>query len=443
MSELKTFALPDVGEGLTEAEILAWRVAPGDVVTVNQALVEVETAKAAVELPSPFAGTVVSLDVSPGDLVPVGTTIITIDVAPATPGGSTPVPGAGVEIQVHREPVLVGYGAAAETVTRRPRTRGVLAPDAPTQVLAAPPRTVLAAAPRPVLAAAPRPVLAAPPVRALAKSRGVDLTEVLPTGPGGVITRADVEAVGRSVTEPATGSLARPLVAERIPVRGVLRTMAEAMVKSAFTAPHVTEWVTVDVTRSMELLARLRAHPDFDGVHVTPLTLVAAALIHAVRRTPRINGRWDEAAGEIVLPDHINLGIAAATPRGLLVPHIQNADRLTLPALARALAELAETARAGKATPEQLSGGTITITNVGVFGVDGGTPIINPGEAVILCAGRIAPRPWVVDGALAVRQVMELSLSFDHRLVDGALGSQALADVAHFLEDPAVEMLLG
>ena len=430
MSELRTFALPDVGEGLTEAEILAWRVAPGDVVTVNQALVEVETAKAAVELPSPFAGTVVSLDVSPGDLVPVGTTIITIDVAPANPGGSTPVPGAGVEIQVHREPVLVGYGAAAETVTRRPRRGGVvapIAPDAPTQVLDA----------------APRPVLAAPPVRALAKSRGVDLKEVLPTGPGGVITRADVEAVGRSVAGPATGSLARPLVAERIPVRGVLRTMAEAMVKSAFTAPHVTEWVTVDVTRSMELLARLRAHPDFDGVHVTPLTLVAAALIHAVRRTPRINGRWDEAAGEIVLPDHIDLGIAAATPRGLLVPHIQNADRLTLPALARALAELAETARAGKATPEQLSGGTITITNVGVFGVDGGTPIINPGEAVILCAGRIAPRPWVVDGALAVRQVMELSLSFDHRMVDGALGSQALADVAHFLEDPAVEMLLG
>ncbi len=423
MSELRSFFLPDVGEGLTEAEIVAWRVAPGDVVVVNQPLIEVETAKAVVELPSPFAGTVVSLAVTAGQLVPVGTALITFEVADGVSAVSALKPGA--EVLVHREPVLVGYGVAAETTARRARSsRGEPASSASAPSVG--------------------PVLATPPVRALAKAHGIDLAQVPASGLGGVITRTDVEAFVKStrVHAEADAWSGPALAAERIPIRGVLRTMADAMVRSAFTAPHVTEWVTVDVTRSVELLERMREHPKFAGIRVTPLTLVAAGLIHAVRRSPRINGRWDEAAGEIVLPDHIDLGIATATPRGLLVPHVPYADRLSLPDLAQALAQLADTARSGLATPAQLSGGTITVTNVGVFGVDGGTPIINPGQAAILCSGRIAPRPWVVDGSLAVREVMELSLSFDHRMVDGAIGSQALSDVARFLQDPAVELLL-
>jgi pyruvate dehydrogenase E2 component (dihydrolipoamide acetyltransferase) len=229
----------------------------------------------------------------------------------------------------------------------------------------------------------------------------------------------------------------------RTPIKGVTKLMAEAMVASAFTAPHVTEWVEVDVTRSLELVERLRARPEFEGVKVSPLLLVATGLIRAARRFPGINATWDAAAGEIVTKNYVNLGIAAATPRGLVVPNVKDADRLDLVGLARALQDLVDTARAGRTLPGDMAGGTITITNVGVFGVDGGTPIINPGESAILAMGRALARPWVVDGEVRVRQVMQLTLSFDHRLVDGALGSRVLADVARFLEDPAVELVLG
>jgi pyruvate dehydrogenase E2 component (dihydrolipoamide acetyltransferase) len=483
MSEVKTFRLPDVGEGLTEAEILSWHVKRGDTVTVNQTIVEIETAKAAVELPCPYAGTVAEILVAEGDVVLVGTPILTITTslvlgegAPARHRGDSTSPMAPEPVPVanapQREAVLVGYGVKQTgTPQRRPR---VLAhdPHGTTQPEAGPPGEAV----KPVrhgglemgrqleavLSQRP-PVLAKPPVRRLAKELQVDLAGVDATGTDGAITRADVEraaslagrpeAVGRDARtygapghlHPAVGKLARDpsLPREtRAPIKGVVKHMAEAMVASAFTAPHVSEWVEVDVTRSLELVERLRLRPEFDGVRVSPLLLVAAGLIHAVRRHPGINATWDAAAGEIVTKHYVNLGIAAATPRGLVVPNVKDADSLDLAELAQALHDLVETARAGRTTPADMSRGTITITNVGVFGVDGGTPIINPGESAILAMGRAVAKPWVVDGEIRVRQIMSLTLSFDHRLVDGALGSQALADIGRFLEDPALALLL-
>jgi pyruvate dehydrogenase E2 component (dihydrolipoamide acetyltransferase) len=262
---------------------------------------------------------------------------------------------------------------------------------------------------------------------------------VQPTGPNGTITRADVEeAVNgsappvRSVTT-AAGTGAE----ERIPIKGVRKQMAAAMVASAFSAPHVTIFTTVDVTPAMELVDRLRTMPDFEGVRVSPLLVVAKALLLAVKRNPLVNSTWDDRAQEIVVKHYVNLGIAAATPRGLIVPNIKNADALSLPELGLALNELTDTARAGRTSPADMQNGTITITNVGVFGVDNGTPIINPGESAILCFGAVRDMPWVHNGELAVRKVTQLSLSFDHRIVDGQLGSQVIADVAALLADPA------
>lgn len=475
MSEVKTFLLPDVGEGLTEAEILSWHVKPGDEVVVNQTIVEIETAKAAVELPCPYAGVVAEVFVSEGEVVEVGAPILSIATAgsvgaaapapvPTTEAAdATPGPAAASDAAAAapaREAVLVGYGVR-QTGTPKRRAR-VLAhdPHGTTAPEAGPPGEAV----KPVrmgglemgrraeeLLSHRSPVLAKPPVRRLAKDLGVDLEAVDATGHDGVITRADVERAARLGGAPAGAAAAsRPAalavpVGERetrTPVKGVTKLMAEAMVTSAFTAPHVTEWVEVDVTRTIELVERLRARPELDGLRVSPLLLVAAGLVRAARRHPGINAVWDAASQEIVTKHYVNLGIAAATPRGLVVPNVKDADALDLVGLARALHDLVETAKAGRTTPADMSGGTITITNVGVFGVDGGTPIINPGESAILCMGRAVAKPWVVDGEVRVRQVMQLTLSFDHRLVDGALGSQVLADVARFLEDPATELLL-
>jgi 2-oxoisovalerate dehydrogenase E2 component (dihydrolipoyl transacylase) len=469
MTEVKTFLLPDVGEGLTEAEILGWHVKPGDAVAVNQTIVEIETAKAAVELPCPYAGTVAEVFVAEGDVVAVGSPILSIAVeetggpltrAPASTPTSVGGEMAGEDGDVAaRTPVLVGYGVK-QTGTPRRRAR-VLAHDphgTATPEVGPPGEAV-----KPVrhggleigrrteeVLSRRSPVLAKPPVRRLAKDLDVDLAAVDATGADGVITRADVERaalVAASVGEAA--HVAQLAVVPRTPgdretrtpVKGVTKLMAEAMVASAFTAPHVTEWVEVDVTRSLELVERLRSRTEFAEVKVSPLLLVAAGLLRAVRAHPGINTEW--AGDQIITKHYVNLGIAAATPRGLVVPNVKDADQLDLLGLARALAALVETAKAGRTLPGDMTGGTITITNVGVFGVDGGTPIINPGESAILCMGRAAPRPWVVDGDVRVRQVMSLSMSFDHRLVDGALGSQVLAEVARFLEDPAVELLLG
>ncbi len=451
MTERKEFKLPDVGEGLTEADIVAWHVKPGDQVEVNQVIVEIETAKAVVELPSPWDGTVARLLATEGQTVDVGVPIIAVDVGePAgTVAGSAPektddaerpvVPAAATE-KPERQAVLVGYGVKAASTTRRPRKAA--------SVEAA---SVEAGRQAPAVRA-----LAKPPVRKLAKDLGISLVQLAGTGPGGSITRDDVHRAASDTGARSenmvfgNGTRAATGVAdlshdgeERIPVKGLRKHMAAAMVSSAFTAPHVTEFLQVDVTETMAAVRRVRELPEFADVRVSPLLFVARALLVAVARHPLINSSWDAGAQEIVVKHSVNLGIAVAAPRGLLVPNVKNAGALPLPELARRLQALTETARAGQATPADLAGGTITITNVGVFGVDAGTPILSPGEAAILAFGQVKETPWVVSGQLAVRQACTLSLSFDHRIVDGELGSAVLRDVGAMLEDPVRTLAWG
>jgi len=501
MGRLQQFRLPDLGEGLTEGEILQWLVSPGDEVRLNQLIVEVETAKAAVEVPSPFAGVVHELHHAAGEVVDVGAPLITIDTDPAAGPLDAPDSGGTVAAQAAagaaanpvesaapkqaqavgsrpevladtvpagaligetgangRTATLVGYGPRAGAATRRPRTVRPAAPAPGPEPAPPPPATAARVSAAAVGQAAARfagavPVLAKPPVRRLAKELGVDLAVLRGTGPHGTVSRADVEAAAGSDAEPAPPAEQQAAPAppaeqqhdpatreRRIPVRGVRRMTAAAMVGSAFTAPHVTEFVTLDMTPTMELLPRLRALPEFAGVKVTPLLLVAKALLLAVRRHPEINASWDEAAQEIVVKDYVNLGIAAATPRGLVVPNLKDADAMSLAELAAALQALVTTAREGRTQPADMARGTITITNVGAYGVDNGTPILNPGESAILCLGAVRPMPWVHEGEIAVRQVTQLALSFDHRNVDGQLGSQFLADIARVLSDPSVAL---
>ncbi|WP_424215492.1 dihydrolipoamide acetyltransferase family protein [Streptomyces sp. BI20] len=465
--------MPDVGEGLTEAEILKWFVAVGDTVTDGQVVCEVETAKAAVELPIPFDGTVSALHFEEGVTVDVGQVIISVEVAGAA-GVEAPAPerpavesapaggdaGAGSEAAPARQPVLVGYGVSQGSTKRRARKTGPVT--APTVAPVVPAQAPAVPAPAPVVAEAPvEPVgerpLAKPPVRKLAKDLGVDLFAVVPTGAHGIVTREDVLAAAAPapavspngtaapVSAPAPSTAPAPAPASvsvvgaretRIPVKGVRKVTAQAMVGSAFTAPHVTEFVTLDVTRTMKLVAELKEDPDLAGLRINPMLLIAKAVLVAVRRNPEVNASWDEAAQEIVLKHYVNLGIAAATPRGLIVPNVKDAQDKTLPELSRALSELVATAREGRTSPADMQGGTITITNVGVFGVDTGTPILNPGESAILAVGAINPRPWVHKGKVKPRQVTTLALSFDHRLIDGELGSKFLADIAAVLEHP-------
>jgi 2-oxoisovalerate dehydrogenase E2 component (dihydrolipoyl transacylase) len=509
---MKQFKLPDVGEGLTEAEIVSWKVKPGDTVKVNDIVVEIETAKSLVELPSPFAGVVGELLVPEGTTVDVGTPIITVDdgtgatppagAAPseaaaaggprddmlppvAAPDESAPPAEQAVEAGLiggpapgGRTSVLVGYGPRTTSAVRRPRkapsasaataqqavqtsmmrTRVPLSePETETET-----ETETSEPSAPTTTASPTvlpgptgdrvKVRAKPPVRKLAKDLGVDLSTLTPSGRDGTVTRDDVHAAASgtapadelSGSAPATRGSWPDNVAERetrVPIKGVRKRTAQAMVTSAFTAPHVTEWVTLDVTRTMDLVARLKQDRAFRDVKVSPLLLVAKALILAIKRNPQVNAAWDEAAQEIVYKGYVNLGIAAATPRGLVVPNIKDADRMSLLELAEAIAALTATAREGRTQPAEMTGGTITITNVGMYGVDAGTPILNPGEAAILCLGAIRDMPWVVDGELAVRKVTQVALSFDHRLIDGALGSMFLSDLARVLEDPATALL--
>ncbi len=444
MAELKQFKLPDVGEGLTEADIVTWRVKPGDTVEDGQIIVEIETAKAVVELPSPWDGTVARLLAEEGQTVDVGVPIIAIEVAgqqktddaeraevPAPAPAESPVAENPAAEAPARQAVLVGYGVKASSTTRR--ARKTAQPVAETVVLAG-------------------RALAKPPVRKLAKDLGISLASLAGSGPDGSITRDDVQraaaadsparsAVMENGARTATpAAAASPGGEERIAVRGVRKHMAAAMVSSAFTAPHVTEFLQVDVTETMAAVRRVRDLPEFADLRPSPLLFVARALLIAVARHPLVNSSWDAAADEIVVKHYVNLGIAVAAERGLIVPNIKNAGALPLPELARRLQALTETARAGKATPADLAGGTITITNVGVFGVDAGTPILSPGETAILAFGQVKDTPWVVDGQLAVRKACTLSLSFDHRIVDGELGSAVLRDVGAMLEDP-VRML--
>ena len=459
---IKEFRLPDLGEGLTESEILSWKVAVGDTVALNQVIAEVETAKAVVELPSPFAGVITALHEQPGTVVEVGKPIVSFEVEgdDGGPSGSGPAPAETAK----REPNLVGYGAIVEASGRPARRARTFA--APAAATAAEP--VAEAAATPVVeraetmesagTAAPttggeRP-RSTPPVRKLAKDLGVELTAVTGTGAGGLITRDDVQnflgggdhpaAVAMAGAAPAAGigSVTHGERETRTPIKGVRKLTAAAMVSSAFTAPHATEFLTIDVTPTMELLARLKASRAFEGFKLTPLTLVAKALLIALRRQPSLNSRWDEASQEIVQFNYVNLGIAAATPRGLTVPNIKDADRMSLTELSTALTGLTETARAGKTSPAELTGGTISITNIGVFGIDAGTPILNPGEAAILAMGAVRKMPWEYQDEVALRQVMTLSLSFDHRLVDGEQGSRFLADIGAILADPGMVLAM-
>ena len=450
----KEFKLPDVGEGLTEADIVAWHVKPGDQVEDGQVIVEIETAKAVVELPCPWDGTVTRLLAEEGQTVEVGVPIIAVEVAgQATPDRAeravAPVPAAAESTpdddEAGAHSVLVGYGVRTSSTTRRARRTAAGRPET-AEIPTAPEEPV---EPPEVPAESGVPAtraLAKPPVRKLAKDLGISLAALAGSGPDGSITRDDVQRAADAGTparsaESGNGSrtATSPTVPggeERIPVRGVRKHMAAAMVSSAFTAPHVTEFLQVDVTETMAAVRRLRELPEFAELRVSPLLFVARALLTAVARHPLVNSSWDAAAEEIVVKHYVNLGIAVAAERGLIVPNIKHADALTLPDLARSLQTLTETARAGKATPADLSGGTITITNVGVFGVDAGTPILTPGETVILAFGQVKEAPWVVGGQLAVRQVCTLSLSFDHRIVDGELGSAVLRDVGSMLTDP-------
>ncbi|QTF70994.1 dihydrolipoamide acetyltransferase family protein [Arthrobacter woluwensis] len=467
---IKVFNLPDLGEGLTESEVVAWKVTPGQSVALNEIIAEVETAKAVVELPSPFTGTISALHADPGTVVEVGHPLVSFDVIGADDDAAQPP---------QREANLVGYGALVEKggrPARRARVAAVVSPAASgpsAPAAAATPASAPALAataptvPAPVATSAPAPreerPRSTPPVRKLAKDLGVDLERVQGTGERGLITRENVLAFSGAATTsggeaagPGTDGGASALTAAgagearagvvgretRSPIKGVRKHTAAAMVASAFTAPQVSEFLTVDVTPTMELLARIKADRTFAGLKFTPLTLVAKAVLVALANNPTLNSHWDEAAQEIVQYHYVNLGIAAATPRGLTVPNIKDAHTLGLRDLAMALADLAEKARAARTTPAELSGGTFTITNIGVFGIDAGTPMLYPGEAGILAVGAVRRQPWEYQGEVALRQVLTLSLSFDHRLVDGEQGSRFLADVGRILADPGMVLTM-
>jgi len=464
MSQLAYFNLPDVGEGLTEAEIVTWMVKPGDNVGVNQIICEIETAKSLVELPCPFAGVVTQLMAAEGETVEVGKPIIAVTVADGAVGAVGTQTGpvqqlhnivatnaeklaeetaavadvaATVDSEEKAPPALVGYGVSHGLGGTRRRGRtipgGIPAPAAATSAL-----PVAAAHQSIVVGVGEESVIAKPPTRALAKELNVDITKVTPTGLAGEVTREDVMAaaqqasVFRNLTTPEAPSERET----RIPVKGVRKAIANAMVTSAFQAPHVSIFVDVDATRTMEYVKRLKASTDFAGVKVTPLLIMAKAMIWAVRRNPMVNATFTEE--EIIVHNYVNFGIAAATPRGLIVPNIKDADKMSMLELAKAIEQLATTAREGKTQPAEMQNGTITITNIGVFGVDTGTPILNPGECAIVALGSIRPKPWVVNGEIQVRQVTTIGATFDHRVVDGDVASRFVQDVASVIEEPAL-----
>jgi 2-oxoisovalerate dehydrogenase E2 component (dihydrolipoyl transacylase) len=440
MSSRRQFVLPDLGEGLTEAELVAWHVAVGDEVTLNQVLVEVETEKAVVELPSPFAGSVVELLAVAGETVRVGAPLITIAVAaaPTTTTTTTNPTETTADATTDTEeevPMLVGYGPSDALPSRRRRNRSGhhdrraaapgLTPGAPTA---------------PTALTAPARPLAAPPVRFMARQNGVDLKGVTGHGPGGIITREDLAAY---LAVDDSGHATSRERETRTPLRGVQKHMAEAMTRSVATAPQACIFLTVDATPTVELIDRLRQNRHFEGLRVTPLAVVARAVVLALRDHPALNSSWDEGSDEVVTKDYVNLGIAVASPRGLIVPNIKDAQDLTLRALTEALGDLTERARCARSSTDDLRGGTITVTNIGVFGVDAGVPILNPGEAAILAVGALQRRPWEYEGELALRHLVTLSLAFDHRLVDGQGAALFLRDVGDVLADPTNLLAFG
>jgi 2-oxoisovalerate dehydrogenase E2 component (dihydrolipoyl transacylase) len=472
------YLLPDVGEGLTEAEIVSWRVKVGDTIAVNDVVCDIETAKSIVELPSPYAGTVLALLVPEGVVVPVGTPIIAIGeeaTIAAGPHRSRPAPAetpsTPSDLTNLATPdstaLLVGYGPGeAATSRRRRRSVPVFEPvhaevalvsagssNKPSNKPSDQPSSKPSDKPGDEAVdgihvdAVPPRVQAAPAVRRLARELGVDLNDLTGTGPGAIITKADVMATQSGAATALSTPSYQPQPGDlREPIKGLRKTMAAAMVSSAFSIPQVTEWITIDVTRTVEFVDRLKGRSEFASVKVSPLLILAFAVTKALKRHPLLNSVWDDAAGEVVLKKSVNLGIAAATPRGLVVPNIRDAGKLRLLELAAALTTLTETAREGRTQPAEMAGGSFTITNVGVFGVDSGTPLINPGEAAILALGAIRKQPWVVSGLgggdeMVIRQVTTIAVSFDHRHIDGAAASLFLADVAGMMSEPATALL--
>ena len=498
-SSIVTIALTDPGEGLTEAEILELKVAVGDRLEINDPVVEVETAKSAVELPSHVAGTVVEILVAVGEEVPVGAPLLRVD----TSGGPAPAPGSDAgagsadgpsadapaaaspepdpsaeELAEQAGPAAEQATPSAEQVTPAAETgaepKNLVGYGERSSSAAGPRRRRRRAAPAQESAAGQVPIdriLAKPPVRKLARDLGIALHDVLATGPEGTVTRQDVlnaqqraygaetdgdyfpeespqapEHLGtvmKTTRDQPFSGVTSDERTTRVPIRSVRKRTAEAMVASAFTAPHVTVFNEIDMTGVMRIVSQLRAAREWADVKVSPLAVIAKALLVAIRRNPEVNASWDEDAQEIVYKHYVNLGIAAATPRGLIVPNLKDAHLMTLRELAEGIGELARTARAGRTSLRDTRDGTITITNYGVFDIDSGTPILNPGESAILGVGAIKEKPWVVDGQVVPRQVASLSLSFDHRLIDGALGAELLRDVSAVLEDPSLGLVWG
>ena len=413
--------LPDLGEGLTEATLVRWLVAPGDVVAQDQIIAEVETAKATVELPSPFAGTVAQCHAEEGDDVAVGAVVLSLSAEPTAQAVGDGQAGdderAGDEPAGAGEPdgdsggsLLVGYGAATSRGRRR-RSHGAH-------------RTPTMRQGRP---------RAKPPVRKLAKDLGVDLEHVTGSGPDGRITRDDVRAASQAAAEPAA---APPTGSRRTPVAGVRARIADHLAVAWREIPAASCWITCDATELLAVRAALaQAHPD---VRITPLALVLRCCVVALRDVPQLNASFDAEARELVHHDAVHLGVATQTDRGLVVPVIKDAGDRPVLDLAGAVAELAAAARDNTLPPARMVGGTFTVSNFGAFGVDGGTPIVNHPEAAIVGVGRIAPRPWVVDRTVEVRDVMELSLTFDHRVCDGGEAAGFLRRMADLVERPTL-----
>jgi pyruvate dehydrogenase E2 component (dihydrolipoamide acetyltransferase) len=430
---MSQFLLPDLGEGLEEAQLVQWLVQVGETVQLNQPICQVETAKALVDIPSPYAGTVQALHAQPGDTVPVGAPLITIEEKGV--GASHASPASTTEAGNGHEPVLVGYGneGPAQSFVRRSR-RGV----APPVAASAPAASAPAAAPQAIPApAADELGRATPLVRKIATERGIDLSAIKGTGPGGRIRVEDLEqAPGRAAailpqaTEPAADE-------ERISTVGLRKAIAAKMVKSATTIPHFTEYGLFDASAVTALRERLKADPAYAGRRITFLPFFVAALVAAVHEYPIMNSRWDEDGNAIVVKHSTHVGIATDTPRGLLVPVVHNAHALSFLEIAALSEDLVERARAGTLDAKSMTGGTLTITNVGASGpVDTGTPLINAPEACVVGFGAIKPRPTVVGDTIEVRPGAWISISCDHRIVDGATAARFFGAIVKRLEEP-------
>ncbi|WP_030939121.1 dihydrolipoamide acetyltransferase family protein [Streptomyces sp. NRRL S-646] len=425
MAQVLEFRLPDLGEGLTEAEIVRWLVEVGDVVAVDQPVVEVETAKALVDVPCPYGGVVTARFGEEGTELPVGAPLLTVAVGPAASGSETE--GSGN--------VLVGYGTSEAPARRRRVRPGQTAPAAPREANGSSGAREAADGPVPVIS---------PLVRRLARQNGLDLKEMTGSGPDGLILRADVEyalraaeAQGRAAETAAApqAPTAAPGTGLRIPLKGIRGAVADKLSRSRREIPDATCWVDADATELMRARAAMNAS---GGPKISILALLARICTAALARFPELNSTVDTEAREVVQLDQVHLGFAAQTERGLVVPVVRDAHARDAEALTAEFARLTEAARTGSLTPGELTGGTFTLNNYGVFGVDGSTPIINHPEAAMLGVGRIVPKPWVHEGELAVRQVVQLSLTFDHRVCDGGTAGGFLRYVADCVEQPAV-----